>query len=697
MRAPTRTRPVRLRGALLAALLLALGAAHAEGGMWPPDHLPLAHLREAYGFAPDAAWIARVMHASVRLDAGCSGSFVSPEGLVLTNEHCVEDCLDQLSSPGHDLLRDGFLAGTRAQERRCPGLALDRLEATTDVTARVEHATRGRAGSAREAARDAEIARIESECAVAAGAGAGERCEVVDLYPGSLQSLYRYRRFDDVRLVFAPERAIAQFGGDPDNFNFPRFDLDVAMLRAYAGDKAVQGTDFLHLARAAPRPGELTITSGHPGDSQRRDTVAQLERVRDVDGPWNLARCSEQRGLLLRFAQESEAQARMATVALDDIENACKSWVGMLFALQDPALLAGKRAEESALRAYAASHPALKDDLGAWDEIAAAEGAWRGMAPRYRLLEDAEGFWSRYFEIARTLVRAAAERPRPEAARLREFSDDAIAQTREDVMADTPIRPALEQVELAWSLARLREWLGADDPLVRQVLGRDSPEGLAARWVAQTRLADVAVREQLWKGGQVAIEASDDPFIRLARLVEPASRALRKRYEAEVESVEQRNAPRIARVRFAQAGTDAWPDAGFTLRLSFGRVGGWLREGRWVAPATTFGGLYERATEHDPFRLPPSWVEAKPRLAPSQPMNFVTTNDIVGGSSGSPMLDREGRLVGIVFDGNFESLGGAFWWDERSNRAVAVDAGAILEALEKVYGADALRSELAPR
>jgi hypothetical protein len=694
MRAPPRSPPARIALAALAGLL-ALPAARAEEGMWPPDRLPLAHLRDTYGFAPDAAWVAHVMRASVRVAGSCSGSFVSPDGLVMTNEHCVEECLDRLSSPDHDLLRDGFLASARGEERRCPGVGLERLESITDVTARIERAARGREGAARDEARDAEIARIESECARRAAGNV--LCEVVDLSPGATQNLYRYRRFDDVRLVFAAEYDIAQFGGDPDNFNFPRFDFDLALLRAYEGGQPAHAEDFLRFAREDPKPGELTITSGHPGDTQRRDTVARLERIRDVDGPWNLARLAEQRGMVTRFAQESAANARMTRVELDDIENSLKSWAGMLLALQDPALLASKRADESALRAFAVARPALKEDLGAWDAIAAAQAAWREIAPRYRFTEDAEGAWTRYFDIARLLVRAAEERARPESARLREFAGAALAQSREDAMSDAPIHPAFEQLKLAWSLAKMREWLGADDPLVRQVLGRESPEVLAARWVGQTRLADVAVREQLWKGGKAAVEASDDPFIRLARLLEPESRALRRRYEAEVDSVEQREARRISRVRFARDGADAWPDAGFTLRMSFGVVAGWTRAGKPVAPCTTVDGLYERANGVDPFRLPPSWLEARRRFDPAQPMNFVTTNDIVGGNSGSPMVDREGRIVGLVFDGNFDSLAGAFWWDERSNRTVAMPASLILQALAKVYRADALRAEIEGR
>jgi hypothetical protein len=681
----------------LAAVVVALvsPAARAEEGMWTPDNLPLAHLQQTYGFTPDPAWIAKVMHASVRVEDGCSGSFISPDGLVMTNHHCVEECVGQLSTAGHDLMRDGFLARARNEERRCPDFALDRLERITDVTARVAAAARGRSGAAYADARRAEIARIEGECTKDPAAGA--HCEVVDLYHGAVQHLYRYHRFDDVRLVFVPEYDIAQFGGDPDNFNFPRYDLDIGLVRAYENGRPVHPADFLRFDRAGAKAGELTITSGHPGTTRRQFTVAQLERVRDVDGPWRLTRLAEQRGMVTRFMQESPENARIAKNELDDIENSYKAWYGELLALRDPQVFALKRREEAALREFAAQRPELKDDLPAWDEIARAQATWRDIVLRYRFTEGGQGAWSRYFEIARMLVRAADERTKPDGERLPDYKTSRLGGTEQDVMSTAPIYPAFEQVKLAWSLTKLREWLGADDPLVRQVLDRAAPEALAARWTAQTRLGDVAERERLWRGGRAAVDASDDPFIRLARILDPESRALRKRVEAEVEAVEQQNAERIARVRFAQTGTGAYPDATFTLRFSFGQVEGWDEHGRTVPPFTILEGLYERATDFDPFRLPPSWLDTKGRIDPKQPMNFVTTNDIVGGNSGSPVIDRAGDIVGLVFDGNIESLGGAFWWDERSNRCVAVHSGFILEALEKVYRADALVAEIAKK
>jgi len=687
--------PIKRLPAALAALAtaLALASSHAEEGMWTLDNLPLAHLKEAYGFAPDPAWIAKVMHASVRTEGGCSGSFISPDGLVMTNHHCVEDCVGQLSTSTRDLMRDGFLARTRTEERRCPDFSLDRLDRITDVTARVSKAAKGRSGAEYSDAKRAEIAHVEAECEK--GGPAGVHCEVVDLYHGAVQHLYRYHRFDDVRLVFAPEYDIAQFGGDPDNFNFPRYDLDMGLVRAYENGSPVHPADFLRFDPAGAKAGEMTITSGNPGTTRRQFTVAQLERVRDVDGPWKLTRLAEQRGLMTRFMQESPENARIAKEELDTIENSYKAWYGQLLALRDPEVFALKRREEAALRDLAAQRPELKDDVGAWDEIARAQAAWRGIAMRHRFTEDAQGAWSEFFDIARHLVRAADERAKPDGDRLPAYKASRLAATEQEVMSSAPIYPAFERLKLTWSLTKLREWLGVDDPLVKRVLGRESPEVLAARWIGETHLADLAVRERLWRGGRAAIDASDDPFIRLARVLDPESRALRKRAEAEVEAVEHKNAERIAQVRFAQTGTSAYPDATFTLRLSFGKVEGWNADGKPVAPFTTVSGLYERATDFAPFRLPPTWTGAKGGLDPKQPMNFVTTNDIIGGNSGSPVIDRAGDIVGLAFDGNIESLGGAYFWDESSNRCVVVHSGFILQALEKVYHADALVAEIA--
>ena len=687
--------PIRALRALAVAALsaaLALPGAQAAEGMWTLDNLPYAELAKTYGFAPDAAWVAKVMHASVRDEGGCSGSFISPNGLVMTNHHCVEDCVGQLSSTKHDLMRDGFLAKTEADERRCPDFTLDRLDQIVDVTDRIAKAGEGLSGAAYTHAQRAEVARIGTDCAAGNDA---TRCDVVDLYGGAVHHLYRYHRFSDVRLVFAPEYDIAQFGGDPDNFNYPRYDMDLGIVRAYEGGKPVHGNAFFRFSQAGAEPGSLTITSGHPGHTQRQLTVAQLEQLRDDEFPWRVTRLAEQRGLIARFAAESPEHARVSKGELDDIENSFKAYYAELDALRDPAVFATKQAEEEKLRALARQRSELHDDLLAWDEIAAAQKTQHEIAMRYRFTEGAGGLWTPYFMIARDLVRAANERALPDAQRLPGYADASLPAVEEEAMSPAPLAPELEQVKLAWSLTKLREWLGADDPLVKQVLGRESPEVLAARWIKATKLDDVAYRKRLWNGGKAAIAASDDPFIRAALAMEPESRALARRHDDDVAAVERKNAERIARVRFAQSGTTAYPDATFTLRLSFGIVEGWDRHGQAVPPYTTLAGLYDRATAYEPFRLPPSWIAAKPRLDPAQRMDFVTTNDIVGGNSGSPVLNRDGEIVGLAFDGNLDSNGGAFWWDEAHNRMVGVRGDLILQALAKVYHADALLKEIA--
>ncbi len=685
------------RTTLCAAVCVVLpGAVRAAEGLWTLDNLPRAELEQAWGFAPDPAWIAKVMHASLRVGGGCSGSFVSANGLAMTNHHCIEACVGHLATPSHDLLRLGFLASTEADERRCPGLALDRLDAITDVTARIARAGQGRTGGAFVEARHAEVSRIESACAndVSRTASTAIRCDVVSLYGGAVNHLYRYHRFDDVRLVFAPEVDIAQFGGDPDNFNFPRHDLDVALVRAYEDDKPVRSADFFRFAKADAEPGDLTITSGNPGLTARQATVAQLERLRDLDDPWQLARLAQQRGLVARFAAESAQHARVSREELDGIENDYKARSGELLALRDPDAFAIRRSAELALRSFAGRQEALQSAVGAWDAIAAAQKNWGEFAMRHRFTEGAQGMWTPYFTIARALVRAADARARSPAQRPADRADAAAGSTLQTVLSPAPPDPAFERLKLAWSLGQLREWLGADDPVARQLLGRDAPDAVAARWVAQTRLGDIAWRRRLWAGGKAAIDASDDPFIRVARLLEPESRALDKRYNDEVEAVERQNAERIAHVRFAQSGLRAYPDATFTLRLSFGVVEGWQEHGRRIAPFTTVRGLYERATDTPALRLPPTWRAAQPRLDPSSRMNFATSNDIVGGNSGSPVINRDAEIVGLVFDGNIHSLGGAFWWDPRRNRAVAVNGRFILETLDKVYRADRLVREI---
>lgn len=677
----------------LSASLLSIGAAEAAEGMWTLDRLPVEAMQAQYGFKPDAKWTEHAQRSAVRLAGGCSGSFVSPDGLVMTNHHCVRECVAQLSTADRDFVEDGFYAKTGKDEIMCPTIELNRLDRISDVTERVKQATQGLSGAEFSRAQKAERSKIEAECV--GSDKARTRCDVVELYHGGVYSLYRYHRYQDARLVFAPEESIAFFGGDPDNFNFPRYDLDLGLLRAYEDGKPAKVKDFFPFSANGAEPGEMTMILGHPGRTNRLLTVAQLDRTRDVDLIPRLLRLSEMRGMLNQYATSSAEAARISKTDRFSVENSLKALGGQLEALLDPAIFALKRQQEAELRAFVAASPERQAAQGAaWDEIAAAQQRYRQFETPYKYIEGSGGFSGDYFRMARMLVRGAAERAKPNGERLREYTDAALPSVTQRLFSSAPIYPELESVMLGYSLTKLRAVLGADDAFVQQVLGRDAPELLAQRLVAGTRLGDPAVRKALWDGGQAAIDASTDPMIALARKVDPAARELRKRYESEVEAVEQKNTEHLARARLDKYGTRVYPDATFTLRLSYGEVKGWDQNGTAVSPFTTIAGAFKRATDHDPFKLPASWIAAQPKLNGEQRFNFVSDNDIIGGNSGSPVINRKAEVVGLVFDGNIRSLGGAFWFDGAHNRAVSVHSGAILETLRKVYGAQRVADEI---
>ncbi len=682
-----------MRRLLPLALAAVLPAAHAAEGMWTLDNLPLDTMEQAYGFRPDARWIEHVRMSSARLDGGCSGSFVSAEGLVLTNHHCVIDCIEDLSSADADYVKDGFIARERSAERQCPGMEVSRLTAITDVTARVAKATAGLSGKAFADARQAEQARITAECV--GDDREAVRCEVVNLYQGGLQHLYRYDRYQDVRLAFAPEFDIGFFGGDPDNFNYPRYNLDMALLRVYADGKPARVEHHFRLDPKGADEGELVMVTGHPGNTQRLLTVAQLETVRDLDMPFRLGLARELRGYLTRYGEEDPEQARVAKSDLFSVENGIKARTGMFQTLLGPSLLAAKREEEAAARAWVAADPARVAEYGdPWKAIADAQVTWRNLYLRFQMIEQLRGFASDYAGFARTLVRGTVEKAKPNPERLREYSDAALPSLEAQLFSTAPIYADYDQALLTWNLIKLREVLGADHPTVRQVLGKDSPAVVAARVIRGSRLGDVAFRRELWAGGADAVAASDDPMIALIRTIEPTAYALRKQYDAEVDAVVSREQEKLARIRFARFGTSVYPDATFTLRLSHGVIRGWDEQGEPVAPFTTLAGLYERASEHAPFALPPRWVDGRDQLELATRYNQVSTNDIIGGNSGSPLIDRDAKVVGLVFDGNIHSLGGAYVFDESVNRTVSVHAAAIDHALRRLYGLENLADEM---
>ena len=689
---------MRLAKALLLPALLVALPAWSDEGMWTFHDFPSQLVEEKYGVKITPEWLDRVRKSTVRL-ANCTASFVSPDGLILTNHHCAASCVDQHSTQERNLLEEGFLARERTEELRCGTQVADVLVAVEEITPQVEQATRNLDQAAANEARKKVLTELEQACEQASRKDRTTgplKCESVSLYDGGQYFLYKYRRYDDVRLVFAPEEDIAAFGGDPDNFQFPRWCLDMALLRAYdAQGRPASTPNHLKIDFTGPEEGEVVFVSGHPGSTDRLLTVEQLKTLRDVDLPQWLLRASELRGRYIQYGKTGPEAARIVQDPLSGLENSIKVRRKLLDALHDDELMRRKREEEQALRTRIRENPQLAGKIGdPWAEIAQAQEIERAISLPYTFLEDGAGFNSRLFRYARALVRGATERAKPNTERLREYTEGALPRLVQQLKAPIPVYPELEKLTLSFSLERMREWLGPDHPVVREVLGKESPDGLAARLVAGSSLADPQVRMKLWEGGAAAVEASDDPMIKLARLVDPEARAVRKRYEDQVEAVVQAASERIAEARFAIYGTSLPPDATFTLRLNFGTVQGWEENGRRIEPFTYLGRIFERATGEDPFSIPDSWERAKDRLDMGTKFNLSTNNDIVGGNSGSPLIDASGRIVGLMFDGNIHSISGAYWFDTEKNRAVAVHPAIMREALTKVYAADALLAEL---
>jgi hypothetical protein len=678
--------------AAFAVSVLGANAAQADEGLWTFDNFPAAKVRAAYGVDITPAWLDRVRGAAARLSVGCSSSLVSAEGLLLTNDHCVADCAQALSPKDQDYTKEGFLAAAKSDERTCPGLEADILLQVVDVTARMQAAGAGLTGEALVQARNGLAGSIEQEVC---GADRKLHCEVTDLYQGGRYQLYKYREYTDVRLVFSPGDRAAFFGGDPDNFNFPRYDLDCAFLRLYDDGQPVATPAHLDWDPTPPTAGQPVFVAGNPGGTFRQQTIAELETQRDLMLPLTMAELSELRGRMIRFSEESPANARIVDEPLMDLENDYKVTVGRLAALDDAEFMAAKRAAETDLRARAAAKlgPSLGDP---WAEMAAAQKAAAARYIPYRQLERA-GEQSQLFGYARDLVRAAEDRSRPSRDRMPRYADSQLAGVEKQVLDPAPVEPGLEQLMLEFWLSKSRELLTADDPDTRLLLGDDSPETLSAKLVGGTRLGDPAVRKALWDGGMAAIDASDDPMIRFMLRIDPEARRVRRDYEDKVEGPAARAAEAIANARFAVFGDSVYPDGTFTLRLSYGEVAGWIWRGKAVAPFTRFAGLYQRATGQPPFDLDPRWIAARPRLNPDTIFDLSTSNDIIGGNSGSPLLNARGEVIGAAFDGNNPSLAGDYGYDGRTNRAVAVSAAAITEALQKVYGADGLVRELTAR
>ncbi len=668
-----------------------IGALAAEG-MWTLDNLPRAALKTQHGFEPDAAWLSHVQRAAVRV-GGCSGSIVSGQGLVMTNHHCVTRCLAELSTPQRPVKAGGYLARTPQQELNCAGLEVLQLQSERDVTAEVQAATKGLLGEAFQKAEDAVRAKMARECQQ--GHSATRRCEVTVLYRGGQYVLQQYERYSDVRLVWVPEDAVASFGGDPDNFNFPRWCLDVAMLRLWRDGQPVKTPVHFSVEPRGPQAGELLLVPGHPGQTQRSLTVSQLERVRERLATQGIPAASESRGLMHLLSQRPEPTRTWALQSMSGIENGLKVQQGQLQALFSPALWAMKQADEQSLRRHVQDKPALREQVGdPWADIERAQRVRRELEQVYSLIAEGGAFAAPHFQYARTLVRGPVERAKPDGQRLREFSDSSLPQMERRLKASVPMDLAFERERLEWSLTRLRSLLGPDHAVVKQVLGMRSPGQRATELIEGSRLQDAAERARLWDGGEAAVRASADPFIALVQAIEPQARALRERFEAEVLAVERQAAQRLAQAQFDRDGRSRYPDATGTLRLSFGILKGWQEGATPVPTHTTVAGLRARHTGAAPFAMPASWLAAGAAVDAEVPFNFVTDHDIIGGNSGSPMINREGRWVGLVFDGNRHSLGGSFFYDGTLNRAVSVHPAVILRSLQTVYGAPELAAEL---
>jgi hypothetical protein len=680
-----------LRAAAAVVGILGLSAAPsamAEEGMWTFDNFPAERMGEQMGWAPDQAWLDRVMAGTARLP-GCSASNVSGAGLVLTNHHCVIACVTSLSTAEANFIETGFLTRSREEERQCPNMSVQVLTSISDVTSNIETATAGVAPEAFAQARDAEIARLTSDCTTVT-----DRCEVTTLYQGGRYALYRYRNYSDVRLVFAPEHAMAAFGGDPDNFNFPRYCVDFAFVRLYENGAPARTPHHLDMRFTPLEEGEAILIAGNPGRTSRLRTVAELTFERDVGLPWQIAGLAEHRDRLLAYSAQGPDQARIASGALQSVRNAYKGLVGRRQALLDPGGFARVTSREDDLRARVRRNRAATREVGdAWGEVDRAQRMYRGMFHAYQNLELRAGERSQLFAWARDLVRGAAERPLPDSQRLPRYAGARLPAVEQSLRAQRPIEPAFEEVHLGFWLSQVRAQL-ANDQAAQRVLAGETPETLATR-LSQSRLADPSYRLALWQGGAEAIAASDDPMIVFVRAWDADARAARSRYVTQVEGPVARAQERIARARFRAFGEEHYPDATFSPRLTYGRVEGWSEpNGQVIAPFTYVEGLYNHATGAAPFALSQSWIDARGRLDPRTIFNVATSTDIISGNSGGPLLDRNGDVVGAVFDGNMHLLGGEYFYDGALNRSVTVPSTLMRAALADVYGLDLLLTEL---
>jgi len=685
-----------LSGILSIGLLAAIPASiRADEGMWLFNNVPREAIKKKYGFEVTDAWLRRVQLASVRFNSGGSGSFVTPTGLVLTNHHIALDTLAKISTPERVYVTTGFYAATKDKEVKSPDLELNVLESIEDVTSKVNGAVTSTEPAQAIAQRRAAIAAIEKDSLAATGL----RSDVVTLYKGAEYHLYRYKKYTDVRLVFAPEQQIAFFGGDPMNFEYPRYNLDMALFRVYEDGKPLESANYLPWSKEGVSEGDLIFISGNPGSTARLNTVAHLKFLADVQYPFNIGAYERTEKMLVDYGSKGAEETRQAHDDFYSVQNRLKVWRGEYRGLGNATLMAAKEKAEKDLRAKLAASDALTKKYGdPWADVASAREQYRGFYREHRLLESGVGFDSTLFGIARRIVRMTVEDTKPNAERLREYTDAGRASLELGLYSPAPIYPAFERARLAVSLAFLQEQLGSDNPIVKTALAGKSPEARASEVVDGTKLGDVAVRKALVSGGVKAVSESTDPMIVLARSIDAASREVRKKYEDKVESVEERSYGKIAGLLYEIEGAGRYPDATFSPRLAYGVVKGYMEGSKSIPWSTQFAGMYEissAAKNSGPDELPARWLANKKKLALATPMNFVSTADTIGGNSGSPLVNRKGELVGLNFDRNSHGLVRNFVYDDARARNVAVDSRGMLEALRSIYDAGALANELA--
>lgn len=682
------------RTALVSILLLIfLLPLFPDEGLWLFNMPPTELLKARYEFTPEPEWLNHLQLSSIRL-GGASASFVSGAGLVFTNHHVGAGAIQNLSTKERDLMKTGFYARTRVEELKCPGMEFLVLQGIEDITERVRASEKsGQSPADAAAAREKFIATLEKDSSEQTGL----RCQVVSLYAGGLYHLYKYKVYTDIRLVFAPEYAMAFFGGDPDNFTYPRYDLDVTFFRVYENDQPLQTSPFLRWANQPVKEGDLVFASGNPGSTGRLLTLSQLEFLRDVGYPFMIGTNNRRRALLAEYSKKGPEESRIALRTLFGIENSLKAIGGYQSGLLDQKLMEKKAQEERAFRDEIGKDPAMAEEFGrAWDEIAEAQKSYASFYKPYAYFERGTAFNTSYFRIARSLVRLAVEKSKPNEERLREYRDSNLSSVERTILSPAPLYDEFEIVKLADSLAQLREDMETSWE-VKCLLATRSPQDVAGELVGQTKLKDIDVRKKYMQAKPEEIYLSNDPMIKLALLVDPVARGLRARHEKEVAAVEARNGALIARALFKLKGTSVPPDATGTPRLSFGVVKGYVENGQKVAFQTTFKGLYEKSEKNGnqpPYELAPSFLRKKPALKLSLPLNFVATVDSIGGNSGSPVVNRKGEVVGVLFDGNIQSLPNNFVYREDIPRSVMVHGQGIIEALLKVYEANALVDEL---